>query len=270
MVRVSFIKILFMHPFLLYEGCVQNPGADCINIGWTNGNRIVECAGKYYVGDFTGGQKVSQIFPCPPERKLILSFTIAKFDSWDQESVFIYVDNELIGKITYSPFEGSQICLNSFYPDLMEKKSYQFVSPIGQNSFKLLFDDNLQSFDIESWGFRDIRLQILNPCVDFYSECNFLGDMWRICAGNQTLFVKFVPFKIKSINILQGISVQMKDSRYNGGTLQTYNSNQTCLDDFNVIYYHKPFFLVSKILKIILNMIILNIQLIFNQYRKYS
>ncbi|CAD8100639.1 unnamed protein product [Paramecium primaurelia] len=239
MVGISFIKILFMHPFLLYEGCVQNPGDDCINNGWTNGNRVIECEGKLFIGDFTGGYKVSKIFPCPPERKLIFSFTVAKFDSWDQESVFVYAEDVLVGQITYSPFEGTQICGGSYFPDLVEQKTFQFQSPIGQNSFKLQLEDNLQSYDQESWGFREIRLQILNPCVDFYSECDFLGDMWRICAGNQTLFAKFVPFKIKSINILKGIRVQMKDSRYYGGTLQTYDQNQTCLDDFNFPKYQK-------------------------------
>ncbi|CAD8077782.1 unnamed protein product [Paramecium primaurelia] len=228
-----------MHPFLLYEGCKQIPGADCSNNGWTNANKVIECQGKFYIGDFTGGYQIWKIFPCPPERKLIFSFTIAKFDSWDLEGVSVYRDDLLVGSIAYTAYQGEYVCALSFFPDLTEKKTFSFQSPVGKNSFKLLLEDNLQSYDDESWGFRDIKLQILNPCVDFYSECNFLGDMWRICAGNQTLFAKFVPFKIKSINILKGIRVQMKDKRFKGGILQTYTQNQTCLDDFNFPKYEK-------------------------------
>ncbi|CAD8158472.1 unnamed protein product [Paramecium pentaurelia] len=239
MVGVSFIKILFMHPILLYEGCKQHPGADCISNGWTNGNRVFDCAGTLYIGDYTGGQQVSKTFSCLPDRKLIFSFTIAKFDSWDWEFVSVYRDNLLLGQISYGPYQGEQVCRLSYFPEIFEKKSFSFSSPIGKNSFQLLLEDNLQAHDEESWGFRDIKLQILNPCVDFYSECNFQGDLWRICAGNQTLFAKFVPFKIKSINILKGIRVQMKDNRFKGGNLQTYSSNQTCLDDFNFPKYQK-------------------------------
>lgn len=51
-----------------------------------------------------------------------LSFTIAKFDSWDNESVFVYKDNVLIENISYGPFDGTYMCLLSYYPDLMVKK----------------------------------------------------------------------------------------------------------------------------------------------------
>ncbi|CAD8196284.1 unnamed protein product [Paramecium pentaurelia] len=235
MVLISFIKILFLNLILLNQDCVELPGADCLNNGWTNAHKVVSCQGITYMGQFTGGRRISKTFWCPSENLMRLSFTIAKFDSWDGESVFVYKDNVLIGKITYSPYDGTYMCLISHYPDLMEKKSYQFMLPKGQNQANFQLVDNLEADNEESWGIRDITLQVVDPCVNFYSECNFQGDLWKICSGNQTSLSKYVPFKIKSIFILDGIIVQMKDQNYQGGIHQTFTSNQTCLDDFNVI-----------------------------------
>ncbi|CAD8099507.1 unnamed protein product [Paramecium primaurelia] len=239
MILVSFIKIIFPLPFLLYKDCVQIPGSDCIDNSWTNAHEVVECQGINYMGSFTGGRKISRTYWCPSEKQIKFSFTLAKFDSWDNESVFVYKDNVLIDNISYGPYEGTPMCVLSYFPDLMVKKLYQFMLSKGQNYVKFELVDNLQAISEESWGIRDIKIEVLEPCVDFYSECNFQGDLWKICSGNQTTFAKFVPFKIKSIYILNGITVQLRDSKYHGGILQIYTSNQTCLDDFHFPKYEK-------------------------------
>ncbi|CAD8213562.1 unnamed protein product [Paramecium pentaurelia] len=226
MVGVSFIKILFMHPFLLDEGCKQIPGTDCSNNGWTNANKVIECQGKLYIGDFTGSYQIWKIFPCPPERNQysrLLQLNLI-LGIW---KVYLFIEMiYLLAQLLILLIKENMFAHYLFFLIQLKRKLFHF-------------NRQLERIVLKSWGFRDIKLQILIPCVDFYSECNFLGDMWRICAGNQTLFAKFVPFKIKSINILKGKRVQMKDKRFKGGILQTYTQNQTCLYDFNFPKYEK-------------------------------
>ncbi|CAK66566.1 unnamed protein product (macronuclear) [Paramecium tetraurelia] len=240
MTMISFIKILFIEPLLIYKGCVEPTGSECINNGWTNGNYVTECQGINYIGAFTGGHRITKTFWSPSQKLMKLSFTLAKFDSWDYESVFIYKDGQEIDRITHGPFEGINVCQN-LYPDLLDYRSYFYQLPQGQNYITFSLVDNLQADDIESWGIRDIKLQLINHCIDFYSECNYQGQLWRVCQGNQTTSIRQIPFKIKSIYILvSGVQVQIKDPQFKGGIKQTYTTDQTCLDDYHFPKYEQP------------------------------
>ncbi|CAD8210952.1 unnamed protein product [Paramecium octaurelia] len=234
---ISFIKILFIEPLLIYKGCVESTGSECSNNGWTNGNQVTQCQGINYMGSYTGGHRIQKRFWCPSDKKMKLSFTLAKFDSWDEESVFIYQDGQLIDKITHAPFDGSNLC-QLWFPDVLDYRSYNFQLSKGQNYVTFSLVDNLQTESEESWGIRDIKLQVVSPCIDFYSECNYQGDLWKVCQGNQTISARYIPFKIKSIYMLvSGVEVQFKDPHFKGGIKQTYTTDQTCLDDYHFPKY---------------------------------
>ena len=34
------------------------------------------------------------------------------------------------------------------------------------------------------WGMRSVYLKVLDPCFDFFSQCNYKGTLWGICVEN--------------------------------------------------------------------------------------
>ncbi|CAD8211601.1 unnamed protein product [Paramecium octaurelia] len=238
---VSFIKILFFYPILFYQNCIDAQSGDCFNNDWSN--RVVGCAGMLFKGQFSCSEQISLEFNNNIlGLKFHFSFTIGKFDSWDagSDSLQVLANNAVLDTFTYRPNEGTTMCFNSFYPDMFQSKSYIFYLPQGTKTLKLTlqghFDENA---DNESWGARGFTLEILEPCVEFYSDCNFQGDVWRICNGNQTSQVRNIPFEIKSILIVNGIQVKIRDPRYHGGQTQTYTSSQYCLSSYQFPKYNQ-------------------------------
>ncbi|CAD8117454.1 unnamed protein product [Paramecium sonneborni] len=241
MIGISLIKILFLYRAPIYQSCFDPLGSDCLNNGWSISNRIDTCAGIKYIGRFGERVPLTQTFLCPQGLQMKFSFTIGMFDSWDlQENFFVYCDNVLIDTFKYTPAHSSHLCFDSVYREDIVQKSFRFQSPLGKNSLTLKLQDDLdESINNESWGIRNVLLEVFEPCVDFFSECNYQGEFWRICAGNQTSLSKNLPLQIKSIIILKGIIVKLKDAKYFGGNMQTYTTDQPCLNDFNFPKYQK-------------------------------
>ncbi|CAD8100651.1 unnamed protein product [Paramecium primaurelia] len=205
MVLISFIKILFLNPILLNQDCVELPGADCLNNGWTNAHNVISCQGIIYMGQFTGGRRISKTFWCPSENLMRLSFTIAKFDSWDGESVFVYKDNVLIGQITYAPFDGTKMCLGSYYPDLMEKKSYQFMLPKGQNFanfnqliiYKQIMKVNEKYCYCRIMGNQRYNFISCRSMCQFLQRMQFLGRFVENMFRKSDFFIQICSFQNK-------------------------------------------------------------------------
>ena len=40
---------------------------------------------------------------------------------------------------------------------------------------------------LESWGFRNVILKAIIPCVYFYSECDYQGSKFEICYGEKVI-----------------------------------------------------------------------------------
>ncbi|CAD8139901.1 unnamed protein product [Paramecium octaurelia] len=240
MSNVSFIKILFFYPTLYYQNCMDAQSGDCFNNDWSN--RVTNCAGNLFKGRFSHSDQISFQFNNILGLKFRFSFMVGKFDSWDPGDNYLQVllDDAVIDTFTYGPYQGTSKCFNSDYPEYYDSKSYVFNLPIGRNSLKLTLKGSFdEDIDNESWGAKKFTLEILEPCVEFYSDCNFQGDVWRICNGNQTSQVRNIPFEFKSILIVNGIQVKLRDPKYHGGQTQTYTSNQYCLSSYQFPKYHQ-------------------------------
>ncbi|CAD8172242.1 unnamed protein product [Paramecium octaurelia] len=240
MARISFIKVLFTYPIIFYQNCVEPYGQDCKTHLWNLQNRVVPCEGQWFMGQFGGSSdKLILQLHYPQEKKMRFNFTMGKFNSWDYEPFIVQIDDLTVDSFTYGPFIGT-ITSNLGYI-ILDPKSYKFIQDASRSSTKISLYSNLdQGLNDESWGFRDVRIEILDPCVDFFSECDFQGEKFSVCAGNQTLFSKNVPFVIKSISFQPGIILKLKDSKYFGGDTQTYSSNQNCIPDYIFPKYKKP------------------------------
>ncbi|CAD8162612.1 unnamed protein product [Paramecium octaurelia] len=237
---VSFIKILFLYPTLYYQNCMDAQSSDCFNNDWSNW--VADCAGTLFKGRFSHSDQISLQFNNILGLKFSFSFMVGKFDSWDpgEDQLQVLVDDAVIDTFTYGPYYGTYMCFNSTYPEYFDSKSYVFNLPIGRKSLKLTLKGSFnEGVDNESWGAKKFTLEILEPCVEFYSDCNFQGDIWRICNGNQTSQVRNIPFEIKSILIVNGIQVKMRDPKYNGGQTQTYTSSQYCLSSYQFPKYNQ-------------------------------
>ncbi|CAK64887.1 unnamed protein product (macronuclear) [Paramecium tetraurelia] len=244
MAKISLLKVLFLHPILIYKSCLQPDDASCYNNNWIQ--QVEWCGDKLYIGRFGQSTRISKLFTNNNEGRLMkFSFTLGRFDSWDGGEFFwITLDNKLVVTTSVILSQGSNLCFNSWL-DVVEQITCQFQLPLGKQSFVISLQSNLNDpiYDgiyfkkiIESWGIRNVILQVLDPCVTFFSECNFEGQKWNICTGNQTSPSRQLPFPIKSIKITEGIVVQLKDPNYYGGVLQSYTSDQACLTGFHVFY----------------------------------
>ncbi|CAD8177850.1 unnamed protein product [Paramecium octaurelia] len=238
---VSFIKILFFYPILFYQNCIDAQSGDCFNNDWSN--RVDGCAGMLFKGRFSRSEQISLEFNNNIlGLKFRFTFTIGKFDSWDHDDDYLQVlaNDVVLDTLRYGAYQGSGLCFEPKYSELFEQKQYIFYSPIGRKSLKLTLQGHFdEDVDNESWGARAFTLEILEPCVEFYSDCNFQGDVWRICNGNQTSQIRDIPFEIKSILIVNGIQVKMRDPKYHGGQTQTYTSSQYCLSSYQFPKYNQ-------------------------------
>ncbi|CAK88837.1 unnamed protein product (macronuclear) [Paramecium tetraurelia] len=241
MPEVSFIKILFLYPILFYQNCMDAQSGDCYNNDWSN--RVADCAGTLFKGRFSCSEQISLQFNNNIlGLKFRFNFTGVKLDSWDAgyDYLQVLVNDVVIDTVSYAANLGTNMCFNSGYQDMFYSKSYNFNLPQGKTSLKLTLQGHFdEDVDNEAWGAKRFTLEIFQPCVEFYSDCNFQGEVWRICNGNQTSQVRNIPFEIKSILIVNGIQVKMRDPKYHGGQTQTYTSSQYCLSSYQFPKYNQ-------------------------------
>ncbi|CAD8130531.1 unnamed protein product [Paramecium sonneborni] len=243
MLGISFIKILF--PIFLIENCIEPQGSDCYNNGWSIPNKVVNCAGKLYLGPFGQRTTISKEFYCPPGTYLKLSFTSGIFDSWDREYLYVEVDDEIIDKSKCFCFDGKYICRNTIWQYQLVEKTITIVSKLGKNKIKISIYDNLDNplDDGNNNGELEIQGQRLDIHVLIFLVSAIFKVINGICSGNNTTPTRQIPFQIKSILIIilimSGIVVKLRDPKYMGGETQTYTSNQTCMLDYNFPRYQK-------------------------------
>ncbi|CAK67494.1 unnamed protein product (macronuclear) [Paramecium tetraurelia] len=151
---------------IIYESFKDSNSKDAI--GWTvknnyNQNLFTSCNGIKLFGGygvFAQNTLVSKYFSLPPHFKVKVDFDFWKIDSWDNEGVYIFVDDKLWAK-GYSWWQGSQICgVGDGWNEVIEPISII----ISHNSESLVFiiTSSLdQPPSDESWGFRSFTLSIL-------------------------------------------------------------------------------------------------------------
>ncbi|CAD8090583.1 unnamed protein product [Paramecium sonneborni] len=231
---ISFIQILFLQPTILYQTCNDQNRNECENHGWSLPGEVFDCSGNLIIGNFGGTKIVEKTFDLPPHKFIKFSVTIYKLDSWDMESFEISVNNELVYTISQGNSDGSRnLCKHPSYID--NTIYYEKIMTFPNDVFELVikFQSHLdQDVDDESWGFRDFRLQIFTPCVNFYTECNYQGEMIQICQGDQTIYQQKIPFEIRSFRTNSKTIVKIRGSQFSSGNTQQYTSSQPCLDSF--------------------------------------
>lgn len=63
------------------------------------------------------------------------------------------------------------------------------------------------------------------PCVSLHSECDYQGEEFKICSGDNTKFQNDLPFPIKSIKIDSGAFVTLHDIYYHSGESQMFTES---------------------------------------------
>ncbi|CAD8207021.1 unnamed protein product [Paramecium octaurelia] len=210
---ISFLKISFLKS-IIYENCL------------TGTQLIVD------IRIFKSlGQVLRLQIDVETKHYLIeLKVGIWKLDSWDKEGLEIHTNDVQIENLKLDYHDGTMICRNEMWEDLLQPLSLRFQ--ITGTDLKIKLKDNLQN-NSESWGFRDFILRLTIPCVNFYSECNYLGTLFQICQGEKSKLQNEIPSKIKSI--LMGPEIIVKLINYFAGVIQEFTSSQPCLN-----VYHFP------------------------------
>ncbi|CAD8204172.1 unnamed protein product [Paramecium octaurelia] len=240
---ISFLKILFLRS-VLYQNCITDNENDCIysdfQIAGTIESNTGTCGSSYnnvFMGPF--GLKTLVTYNIPyllPNKQVDLSFGIWKFDSWDDEVLEIRINNVLMGKLVAGNNDYPDVCRIDNWGDHLYPFSFQFY--LTDTQFTLTIKDFLdQSLADESWGLRDFVLKLSSSCVNFYSECNYSGELFQICKGDKTTRSTSLPYEIKSIMMDYGIIVKIKDPNQFGGALQEYSSSQPCISGYQFPKY---------------------------------
>ncbi|CAD8145675.1 unnamed protein product [Paramecium pentaurelia] len=240
---ISFLKILFLKS-IIYENCITDDAADCrytdFSIVGTSNATLERCGSEtknLFMGPYGFQTRVTKTFSnVPPNKQLEFSIGIWKLDSWDIEGFEIYANDVLIENLLLNLNEGTFICRNDIWQDLLKPLSLKFQ--ITGTDLTIKLKDNLNSnswpedlWD-ESWGFRDYILRLSVPCVNFFSECNYTGTLFQICQGEQSKLQNYIPFEIKSILMGPGIIVKLKGPNYFAGVLQEFTTSQSCLNSY--------------------------------------
>ncbi|CAD8169673.1 unnamed protein product [Paramecium pentaurelia] len=236
---ISFVKILFLRS-IIYENCITDNVADCrytdFQIVGISGSTLDRCGSQprnLLMGPYGFSTIVSKTFTnVPPNKQLEFQVGIWKFDSWDEEGFQIYANDVQIENLVLGNYDGTGLCRNNMWEDLLKPLTLKFQ--ITGTDLTIKLKDNLNSNpgeDLmdESWGFRDFILRLSIPCVNFYSECNYVGTLFQICQGEQSKLQNYIPFEIKSILMGPGVIVKIKDPKYFSGVLQQLTSSQPCL-----------------------------------------
>ncbi|CAK61160.1 unnamed protein product (macronuclear) [Paramecium tetraurelia] len=254
---ISFLKILFLRS-ILYQNCITDKENDCKSQDFQIAGTIESNTGicgsgsrKTFIGPF--GNKTLVTYDLPyliPNKNVELSFGIWKLDSWDNEGFEIWINNVLMEKLVAGNYDYPDVCRDPQWGDHLYYFSYQFQ--LTNTHFTLELKDFLdQELIDESWGLRDFVLSLSSLCVNFYSECNYSGELFQICKGDKTTRSTSLPYEIKSIMMDCGIIVKIKDPNQFGGALQEYSSPQPCIGGYKVFIQEST--LVPKIYSIMIN-----------------
>ncbi|CAD8148392.1 unnamed protein product [Paramecium octaurelia] len=145
-----------------------------------NGNLFSNCNGFRLFGGadtFAAKTKISKRFSLPPHYKLNVTLEFWKVDSWDDEYVYIIVDDKLFSKL-YTSTDGSYLCgyrwIDAFEPITLildhTSESLVFITTTNLN----------QDPKDESWGIRDFTLSILKcPSGCFYCLDNDYNNCFK-------------------------------------------------------------------------------------------
>ncbi|CAD8201932.1 unnamed protein product [Paramecium octaurelia] len=242
---ISFLKILFLKS-IIYENCLTDNVADCrytdFQIVGLSSSTLDRCGNQVknlLMGPYGYQTTVTKTLTnVPPNNLIELKVGIWKLDSWDKEGLEIHANDVQIENLKLDYHDGTMICRNEIWEDLLQPLSLRFQ--ITGTDLKIKLKDNLQNnsgedlWD-ESWGFRDFILRLAVPCVNFYSECNYLGTLFQICQGEKSKLQNEIPSEIKSILMGPGIIVKLRSPNYFAGVIQEFTSSQPCLN-----VYHFP------------------------------
>ncbi|CAK70480.1 unnamed protein product (macronuclear) [Paramecium tetraurelia] len=254
---ISFLKILFLRS-ILYQNCITDKEDDCkssdFQIAGTMESNTGICgsgSNKTFIGPF--GKKTLVTYNVPyllANKQVQLQFGIWKFDSWDNEGFEIKINNVLMDNLIVGNFDYPNQCRQTQLGDHLYPFSYNFL--LTDTHLTLTLQDFLDSSLLdESWGLRDFVLSLSSSCVNFYSECNYTGELFQICKGDKTTRSTSLPYEIKSIMMDYGIIVKIKDPNQLGGALQEYSSSQPCIGGYKVLIQEST--LVPKIYSIMIN-----------------
>ncbi|CAD8095513.1 unnamed protein product [Paramecium primaurelia] len=243
---ISFIRIVFLKS-ILYQNCITDNTADCryweFSIEGMSSSTIDRCSSQpknLYMGPYGEKTKVSKTFTnLQPNKQLEFSISIWKFDSWDSEGVEITANNLLLKNAIFTDRQGTKICRNGEFEDLFQPLKFKFQTTGTALTISLKDNFDQSSWD-ESWGFRDFIIEVIVPCVKFYSECNYTGTVFQICQGDNPKKQTSIPYEIKSILMDPGIIVKIKGPNYFSGVLQVYTNSQLCLNGFKFPKYINP------------------------------
>ncbi|CAD8117184.1 unnamed protein product [Paramecium sonneborni] len=244
--QISVLKILFLKS-IIYENCLTDTITDCKYNDFTItgiSNATLESCGSspknLMIGPYGFQTTVTKTFTnIPPNNQLEFSVGIWKLDSWDKEGFEVYANDILLENLILDLHEGTMICRSVIWEDKLVIVTKKFQITESQVTIKL--KDNLNK-DVwgedlwdESWGFREFILRVSVPCVNFYSECNYLGTLFQICQGEQSKMQHIIPFQIKSILMGPGIIVKVKGPNYFGGLIKEFTTSDPCFDSYQVI-----------------------------------
>ncbi|CAD8071110.1 unnamed protein product [Paramecium sonneborni] len=243
---ITFLKVLFLNT-ILYENCRTDQIQDCrytdFLITGATSSTIDRCGSgsqSLYLGPYGFKTTVTKTFTnLTPKSNLQLSVGIWKFDTWDGEGVQIWANDVLLGNIIIGHDDGTRLCRTNVDNDLLVHVTKQFQ--VQETSLTIKFVDDLnEPLNNESWGFRDLIIQIFIPCINLYSECNYQGNLYQICKGEQLQSSKNIPFEIKSIQLSPNTQIKLKSPHYFGGNQIEFTTSQPCLDSFKFPKYMKP------------------------------
>ncbi|CAD8070842.1 unnamed protein product [Paramecium sonneborni] len=229
---ISVIQILFVQPIILYQTCVDYNINDCENHGWSLPGKVFDCSGNLIIGNYIKEEIVEKKFEIPPHQLLRFSVTIYKIDSWDNEGFEISAnDNIIYTKILGDQDGNGNLCGQTAWNDM--PFYYEKEMKISEYELQVKFQNHLdQGLDDEQWGFRNFTLEILIPCVNFYAECNYQGELFQMCQGDKTQFQSEIPFEIRSIRMNNNTVIILRGPHYSGGNTQQYTTSQPCLDSY--------------------------------------
>ncbi|CAK93038.1 unnamed protein product (macronuclear) [Paramecium tetraurelia] len=141
-----------------------------------NGLQLSTCDGSRLFGGFNAfaaNTIISKHFSLPSHYQIKVSFELWKIDSWDDETIFIFVDDNLTTR-KYLPNAGIELC------GVGENYAwYEIAVPItiqmyhSSETLMVIMTTNLDEPPAtESWGLRDFKLQV----VKCPSGCQYCSD----------------------------------------------------------------------------------------------
>ncbi|EGR30342.1 hypothetical protein IMG5_134320, partial [Ichthyophthirius multifiliis] len=127
-----------------------------------------------------------------------ISFKLFFIDTWDKEDFIVWVDDQVVGKVTKSETWGGQQNICGWDASKEEIYDLQFTVYHTGNSVKVSFGDKLdQGKTDESWGIRDLVIttsqsgdksyENQEKCVVIFSEQNFKGNKLTVCESDPNI-----------------------------------------------------------------------------------